>query len=230
MQATRVLQLQREEARLQGEIGRLRSVIAEARGRIAGIEIEVLKLGDRRREEAIAMLRDLRYSEIDLKARQMQLSERLARLDVRAPVDGVVFDSRVFAVQSVVQAAQPILFIVPGDQPFQVMARIDPVHIDQVFAGQPVSLRFTTFDQRVTPEIEGQVVRLSADVVSDDATGAIYYEAIIAPNTASIAAAGSLELRPGMPVEAFLKTRDRTPMSYLTQPMTSYFNRAFREE
>lgn len=228
--AARVLELLREEARLKGEIGNLTARIAEARGRIAAIAIEVIKLTDSRREEAITTLRDLRFSEIDLTQRRLQLYERLSRLDVRAPVSGTVFGTRVFALQSVVQPAEPMMYIVPGDQPLQVSARIDPIHIDQVFPGQPVALRFSTFDQRTTPEVNGTVERVSADTVTDEATGFQYYEAILQPLPEELAALPDVELLPGMPVEAFLRTRDRTPLSYLTQPLTSYFNRAFRED
>ncbi|MFK7870113.1 MAG: HlyD family type I secretion periplasmic adaptor subunit [Roseobacter sp.] len=228
--AARVLELLREEARLKGEIGNLTARIAEARGRIAAIAIEVIKLTDSRREEAITTLRDLRFSEIDLTQRRLQLYERLSRLDVRAPVAGTVFGTRVFALQSVVQPAEPMMYIVPGDQPLQVSARIDPIHIDQVFPGQPVALRFSTFDQRTTPEVNGIVERVSADTVMDEATGFQYYEAILQPSPEELAGLPDVELLPGMPVEAFLRTRDRTPLSYLTQPLTSYFNRAFRED
>jgi HlyD family secretion protein len=228
--AGRVLELGREEARLRGEIGNLTARIAEARGRIAGINIEIIKLTDRRREEAITTLRDLRFSEIDLTQRRLTLQEQLSRLDVRAPVAGTVFGTKVFALQSVIQPAEPMMYIVPGDQPLQVSARIDPIHIDQVFAGQPVALRFSTFDQRATPEINGTVERVSADTVVDEATGQQYYEAILRPNGEELDALPDVELLPGMPVEAFLKTRDRTPLSYLTQPLMSYFNRAFRED
>jgi HlyD family secretion protein len=226
----RVLELSREEARLRGEIGNLTARIAEARGRIATINIEIIKLTDRRREEAITTLRDLRFSEIDLTQRRLTLQEQLSRMEVRAPVAGTVFGTKVFALQSVIQPAEPMMYIVPGDQPLQVSARIDPIHIDQVFAGQPVALRFSTFDQRTTPEVNGTVERVSADTVVDEATGQHYYEAILRPNDVELDALPDVELLPGMPVEAFLKTRDRTPLSYLTQPLMSYFNRAFRED
>ena len=225
----RILELQREEARLEGEIGRVVAEIAEARGKISGISIEILKLSDRRREEAITRLRDLRYGEIELVERQISLHERLDRMVVRAPVDGIIFGSTIFALKSVVRPADAMMYVVPGDQPLQVSARIDPRDIDQVFPGQAASLRFPTFDQRTTPEIQGRVVRLSPDTVVDEATGAVFYEAILVPVDGALDDLPDLVLRPGMPVEVFLKTRERTPMSYLVQPLANYFNRAFRE-
>lgn len=225
----RVLALQREEARLEGEIGRIEAAIAEARGQISAISIEILKMSDRRREDAISKLRDLRYNEIELVEKQITLNERLSRVHVRSPADGIVFGSRVFALKSVVRPAEPMMYIVPEGQPLQVSARIDPIHIDQVYQGQAASLRFPTFDQRTTPEIPGRVVRLSADTVVDENTGSVFYEAILVPVDGALEGLPDLVLLPGMPVEAFLKTRDRTPLSYLIQPLSNYFNRAFRE-
>lgn len=229
MQASRLLELQREEARLQGEIGRLQSAIAEARTRISGLEIERLRLVEARREEAITQLRDLQYAEIELEERRLGLTERLARLDVRAPVAGTVFGSRVAALQSVVQAAEPMMFVVPGDQPLQVSARIDPTDIDQVFVGQQVSLVFSAFSQRSTPRAPGTVVRISADAAFDEATGLSFYEAVVKPDAATLDPDLADRLLPGMPVEVHLRTEDRTPLSYLTQPLTVYFSRALRE-
>lgn len=225
----RVLELQRDQARLAGDIGRLDASVAEARGKIAGISIGILKLSDTRREEAISRLRDLRYNEIELEQRALALKERLARLDVRTPVEGVIFDTRVSALQSVVQPAEPMMYVVPGDQPLQIRALIDPIHVDQVFPGQPVGLRFTAFDQRTIPEIAGTVLRVSADTVTDKVTNAQAYEAILLPDPEALASQPALKIVPGMPVEAYLRTQERTPLSYLTQPLTNYFSRAFRE-
>lgn len=230
VESSRLLLLQREEAQLTGEIGRITAMAAEARTQISSLEIEILRLADTRREAAISELRDLQYAEISLEERRITLTERLSRLDVRAPVDGTVFGSRVFAVQSVVQAAEPMMFVVPGDQPLQVAVRIDPVHIDQVYAGQEVSLQFTTFNRRTTPEVSGEVVLVSPDVQTDEASRSTFYEAVILPDADAIAALPDIQLMPGMPVEAFLRTDERSPLTYLMQPLTVYFQRAFREE
>ncbi len=229
VQASRVLQLQREDADLLGDIGRLEASVAEAETRITALGIERLRQGDKRREDAITTLQDLKYQEIELEERRISLLERLDRLDVRAPVAGTVFGSRVFALQSVVGAGDPLMFIVPGDQPLEVAVRIDPTDIDQIHPGQDVALMFTTFDRRTTPEVAGRVSRVSADVETDQSTGAAFYEAIVLPDDASLAALDDVTLLPGMPVEVFMKTGDRTPLSYLTRPLAVYFDRALRE-
>lgn len=229
MSGSRLVDLKREDARLEGEIGKLTAMVAEAETRISSRTIDSLRVSDKRREEAITGLGELGFSRIGLQERRQSLKEQIARLDVRAPVSGIVFASRVVAVQSVVRAAEPMMFIMPGDQPFQVSTRIDPIDIDQVFPGQEVSLMFTTFNRRTTPEIPGTVLRMSADAKTDEATGTTYYDAIIIPDAATLATLPDLVLLPGMPVETFLKTAQRTPLSYLTQPLTVYFHRAFRE-
>ena len=228
VESTRVSSLRREQARLDGEIGRLSATIAESSVRIATISTEALRLADARRETAITELRDIQLTEMELMERRLSLVERLSRLDIRAPVNGIVFDSRVLAAQSVVSPAEPITFIVPGDQPLQVSVRIDPNDIEQVYPGQDVRLMFTTFSRRTTPEVEGKVVRVAADTQIDEVTGLSYYEAIMLPDAAALDELENVELLPGMPVQAFLKTEERTPLSYLTQPLTVYFQRAFR--
>jgi HlyD family type I secretion membrane fusion protein len=230
IQGPRLSELRREDARLEGEIGRLQAMVAEAETRISALGIESLRLVDRRREDAITRLRDLGLSRIELQERRLSLLERIARLDVRAPVPGTVFASRVVAEQSVVQSAEPMMFIVPGDRPLQVSARVDPVDIDQVYPGQDVSLMFTTFNRRTMPEVPGAVLRVSADAETDDVTGATFYQAVIQPDETALAALAGVTLLPGMPVETFLKTEERTPLSYLAQPLAAYFQRAFREE
>lgn len=230
IEGTRLSALQREDARLMGEMGHLAAMVAEAQTRMSGVAIEALRVADRRREEAITRLRDLGAGVIELQERRLSLRERIARLDVRAPVAGVVFASRVVAERSVVQPAEPMMYIVPGDRPLQVSARIDPADVDQVHPGQGVALMFTTFDARTTPEVPGIVQRVSADAETDAVTGLTYYQAVILPDTATLASLTDLALIPGMPVETFLRTGDRTPLSYLTQPLRIYFQRAFREE
>ena len=186
VQATRLRELQRADAELAGQIGLLTAQIAEAETRIAALEIEALRLADARRERAIAELRDMAVNERELTERRTALLERLGRLAIVAPVGGTVFGSRVFARQSVIQPAEPVLYIVPNDQPLHVAARIDPVHVDQVYGGQDVALVFSAFSRRTTPEGSGAILRVSADAAVDETTGATYYEAIIGIDDVSV--------------------------------------------
>lgn len=229
-QATRVLGLQREQARLSGTMGDLAAQKAEAEGRITEIEISILKLGTDRREEAITTLRDLQFRELELREQRRALIEQMGRLDITAPLSGVVYNLQVFALRSVIRPADPVLFIVPQDRPLVINARVDSIHVDKLFVGQEVTLRFSALDQRTTPELFGRVTQISADAFEDEATRASYYRAEIALSEGEQARLpeGST-LLPGMPVEAFIRTADRTPLAYLVKPFTDYLAKAFRE-
>lgn len=230
VQVTRLLDLQRTEASLEGQIGALVSQIAEAETRISEIELQRLRLADARHEQAIAELRDLAVSEKELNERRSSLIEQLGRLDIVAPVNGTVFGSKVLADRSVLQSAEPILYIVPRDQPLRVSAKINPIDVDQVYAGQQVILNFSAFNRRTTPEGAGVIRYVSADATTDPNTGMKFYEAIVTIDSATNEALDGLELVPGMPVETYIRTSDRTPLSYLIQPISVYFSRAFRED
>jgi len=228
-QASRVLALQREETRLKGQLGELIAAAAEAEGRITEIEIEILKLSSTRREEAITQIRDLQYKEMELAERRQSLLQQLSRLEIRAPVSGVVYGLSVFAPRAVIRAAEPVMFLVPQDRPLVIAVRIDPIHVDEVFVGQPVTLRFSTFDSRTTPEIFGQLVRVSPDAFVDERSQQTYYRGEVVLDEGELDKLGELKIIPGMPVETFLRTNDRTPLAYLVKPLADYFNKAFRE-
>jgi HlyD family secretion protein len=229
-QAGTVLALQRQSASLNGQLGELAANRAQAEGSITEIDLEVLKLATNRREEAITQLRDLRYRELEMVEKRSSLQLEIAQLDIRAPVSGVVYGMRVQTMRSVVRPADPVLYLIPQDRPLLIVARVDPIHIDQIVTGQQVNLRFSALDQRTTPELVGQVTLISADAFEDDALGVTYYRAEIELNTGEISKLNKGDtLIPGMPVEAFIRTADRSPIAYLIKPMADYFNRAFRE-
>ncbi|MFI2767202.1 HlyD family type I secretion periplasmic adaptor subunit [Ruegeria faecimaris] len=228
-QASRVSALQREEASLTGEIGRLEAAAARLKGQIAATEIKIVELQATRREEAITALRDAQSKIAELSERRLSLAVRLSRLDIRAPVSGTVYGSQVFALHSVVQPAEPMMYVVPQEIPLLIAARVDAIHVDQVYIGQPALLRFPAFNQRETPEIEGHVVTISADTFTDENTGHTFYRAEMLPDANQIERLNGQRLVPGMPVEAMIRTDERSPFSYLIKPMADYFNRAFRE-
>jgi len=229
-QATRVLGLQGEEARLLGSIGELITSGAQAQQRITEIEIEILKLGTSRREESITRLRDVQYRELELAERRRAILGRLNRLDIRAPVSGIVYSKQVFAPNSVIKPADPVLFLIPQDRPLVIAVQVAPIHIDQVFVGQDVVVRFSAFDSRTTPELFGTVMQVSADAFTDERTQRTFYRAEIRlPEEELARLPAGLALLPGMPVEAFIRTEDRSPLAYLVKPLTDYFAKAFRE-
>ena len=230
VQASRVMGLQREEANLLGRVGELTASAAQAAERMTEIDIQVLTLTTTRREESITRLRDLQYNELELSERRRTLVRQLDRLDIRAPVSGVVYGLQVFAEQSVIRPADPVMFLVPQDRPLVIATKVRPVDIDQIHLGQDVILRFSAFDQRRTPELHGKVTLVSADIFQDEATGMAFYQAEIQLNEGEATRLPEdMVLIPGMPVEAFVRTADRSPMDYLLKPLADYFTKAFRE-
>ncbi|MDF1802288.1 HlyD family type I secretion periplasmic adaptor subunit [Thalassovita sp.] len=229
-QAARVLSLQREEAKLAGQVGQLTAERAQAEGRITEIDLEILKKDTLRREEALTTLRDLEYRELEAAENRRAILQRLERLDIRAPVSGIVYGLQFFAPRSVIKPADPVLFLVPQDRPLVIAAQVPPIHIDEIFVGQDVTLRFSAFDQRQTPELFGTVVQISADAFTDQATQQTFYRIEVEPNKGElIRLPEGATLLPGMPVETFIRTQNRTPLAYLLKPLSDYFAKAFRE-
>ena len=229
-QATRVLSLQREEARLDGQRGELIASGAQALERMTEIDIEILKLGTARREDAITQLRDLQVRELELAEQRRALMSRLNRLDIRAPVSGIVYSKQVFTPRSVIRPADPVLYLIPQDRPLIVAAQVEPIHIDQIFVSQKVTVRFSAFDSRTTPELFGTVVQISADAFTDERSQRTYYRAEIRlPEGEINKLPEGLVMIPGMPVETFIRTKDRSPLAYLIKPISDYFAKAFRE-
>ena len=229
-QASRVLALQREAARIDGELGELQASRASAETRQSELDIQRLRLGAERREDAETQLRDLGYRELELAERRRALTEQINRLEIRAPVSGLVYDLQVTTPRSVIRPADPLLYIIPQDRPLVIGARVATINIDEIQIGQPVALRFSAFSSRTTPEINGQLLRISPDVLVDEATRTPYYRAEVTIPPEELQKLGEMALIPGMPVEVYIQTGERSPMNYLLKPMTDYFSRAFREQ
>ncbi len=229
-QASTVLNLQRERARLLGQTGEFEASVGGAEERITEIEIELLSLETARREEAITRLRDLQFNELELRERRTSIRRQLDRLDIRAPVGGIVYGLQVFGTRAVVRPADPLLYIVPQDRPLVITTQVAPTDIDVLTIGQEVSVRFSALDQRTTPELYGTVALVSADAFTDTTTSISYYRAEITLNDGELARLpDGTTLIPGMPVEAFIRTADRTPFNYLTRPLADYIARTFRD-
>jgi HlyD family secretion protein len=228
-QAGPVLALRREQARLHGQIGALGAELARTEGQVTEIEIERASLDTRLREEATAELRQIDPAILELTERRRALLDRIDRLDLRAPVAGIVLGLQVTTPQAVLRPAEPVLYLIPQDRPLVITARIAPIHIDEIAVGQPAELVFPAFAARDTPHLAGRVTRVSADVLRDAQTGASYFLAALELETGEAARLGDRVLLPGMPVEVFLQTGRQTPIAYLVKPFSDYFARAFRE-
>lgn len=228
-QSARVLALEREEAGLQGRLGELAASRAQSEGRITEFDLEILRLAALRREEALAELRDIIPLEREAAERAATLADRIARLEVRAPVSGLVLGLAFTTPRAVIRPADPILFLVPQDRPLVIAARVPPLHIDEIQPGQPVRLMLPAFPTSDAPDLTGTLSVISADALADPSTGIPFYRAEITLAPDQLSLLGDRALLPGMPVDAFFLTTPRTPLAYLFQPLTIYFQQAFRE-
>ena len=230
IQLDKLTALEREAARLQGERGQLIASAAQAKGKIAETELQVLQVDQDLSSDVAKELREIDGKIGEFVERKVTAEDQLRRTDIRAPQDGVVFQSTANTVGGVIAAGDPIMLIVPETDSLSVEAKVDPKDIDKIQFGQPVLLRFSAFNIRTMPEIDGTVARVAADTSTDQRTGQTYYVVRIAMTRAEIARLGDVRLTPGMPVEAFIQTGERTMLSYLVKPLHDQLMRAFREK
>jgi HlyD family secretion protein len=230
VQLTRLTALEREAARLDGERGQLIAAAAQAKGKIAETALQILQIDQDIASDVAKELREVDGKIGELVERKVAAEDQLKRIDIRAPQDGTVFQLAVHTIGGVITAGDPIMLIVPEADNLSVEVKVNPQDIDQLQLNQKAILRFSAFNIRTTPEIEGVVTRISADTSTDQRTGQSYYTVRIAMPADQIERLGEVKLLPGMPVEAFMQTRDRTMLSYLIKPLHDQFLRAFREK
>jgi len=230
VQITRLTALERDGARLEGERAQLMASVAQAKGKITEIELQVIQIDQDLSSEVAKDMREVDAKFGEFVERKVAAEDQLKRIDIRAPQDGIVLESKVHTVGGVIPAGDAIMLIVPEADNLLVEAKVNPHDIDQVQVGQSAVLRFSSFNLRTTPEINGTITRISADSTTDQRTGQNYYTTRIAMTKNEIARLGDIKLIPGMPVEAFVQTGERTVLSYLIKPLQDQFMRTFREK
>jgi HlyD family secretion protein len=231
VQFSRVTALEREQARLEGERGQLVASIAQSKGKIAETKIQILQIDQDMRTEVGKDLADIRGKSAELIEKKVAAEDQLKRIDIRAPQNGMVHQLDVHTVGGVVSAGQQIMLIVPAADKLIVEAKVQPQDIDQLSIGQAAVMRFTNFNSRTTPEINGEVVVVSADVTLDQRTGASFYTVRIGVPPNELARLDpAIKLVPGMPVEVFVQTKVRTVVSFFVRPFQDQIARAFREK
>jgi membrane fusion protein, type I secretion system len=227
---SRVAAQEREASRLEGERGQLLAAMAQARGKIAETELQILQVDQDMRSEVGKDLAEIRAKTAELIEKKVAAEDQLKHIDIRAPQSGLVHQLTVHTVGGVIDKGEQIMLIVPETDALMVEAKIQPEDIAEVEYGQLAWLRFSAFNQRTTPELNGTVSRVSADVSTDPKGGPTYYTIRITVSETEYAKLGGLKLVPGMPVETFVRTNPRTVMSYLIRPIHDQILRAFREK
>jgi HlyD family secretion protein len=229
VQISRLTTLERDAARLTGERAQYIASRAQAKGKITETELQIIQVDKDTVSEVSKDLRETNDKIGEFVERKVTAEDQLRRVDIRAPQDGMVLQSTVHTVGGVITAGDAIMMIVPQADDLQVEAKVDPKDIDKLQIGQKTLMRLTAFNQRTTPELNGLVTRVSPDVTTDQRTGQSYYTIRVSLPAAEVARLGDVKLIPGMPVEAFVQTGDRTMLSYLLKPLNDQLMRSFRE-
>ncbi|MDC9837279.1 HlyD family type I secretion periplasmic adaptor subunit [Rhizobium binxianense] len=220
----------RRKSELEGQMGQSIAARAQTEGRIGELDLQLLQLDEDRQSEVSKDLTSVEASIAEYEERLAATKDQLARLEIRAPIAGRIYELSVHNMNAVVQPGEVLMLVVPEHDALQVEATIAPKDIDQIYKGQPVDIRFTAFNQTTTPDISGEVSVISPDLQTDPRTGATFYTLRITPNMTTKKDLSEGSLYPGMPAEVFIKIADRTVMSYFSKPFADRLRLAFREE
>ncbi len=229
VQVTRVLGLEREQERLAGETGQHQAEIARARGQIGEVEIQILQLQDDALTTTLTELREAESKVAEFDERRIAVSAKLKRIEIRSPRNGFVHQLAVHTIGGVIAPGDAVMMIVPEEDPLVVEANVRPQDIDQVFMGQEAIMRFPNAVSTVTPQILGRVSLVSADLKQPEPSQPPFYTIRLKLDDKERAKLNGLELKAGMPAEAYMQTNGRSPLSYLLKPFRDQLNHAFRE-
>lgn len=224
----KVFNINREWARLLGERGEIDATLARAKLRISDARLQIIAIDETARTEAQRELRQVEAKLSELSDRRIANEDRLARMDIRAPIAGTINELMIFTVGGVITPAARLATIVPQSARLMVEVRIAPNDIDQVHVGQTARMRFSAFNRNTTPEVSGKLAHISPATTKDPVNGQSFYVGEVQIEDAEIAL-GVRRLLPGMPVEVFIATEDRTALSYLLKPLMDHAERVFRE-
>ncbi|QWW69493.1 HlyD family type I secretion periplasmic adaptor subunit [Rhizobium sp. WYJ-E13] len=222
--------LKRQRVELDGNRGERLSSRAQAEGKIAEINLQILQLDEDRRTENSKDLTDVEAKTAEMQERRIAAVDQMNRLELRAPMSGRIYQLTVHTVGGVVNPGEVLMLLAPDQRDLTLEAKIATRDIDQLTLGQKVDIRFSAFDQKTTPEVQGDVVSISPDVVTEQRSGTDYYPVRIKPEPASLQKLSNMKLYPGMPAEVFIKVADRSVLSYMTKPLMDQISHTFREE
>lgn len=227
--ASRVTVLNRDIVRLRGEIGGFTSEIAQTKEAISERNIQILQLDEEFLASVLQEIQDVRGQIGNLEEQKIAAEDQLRRVDIIAPLDGFVHNLAVTTIGGVLGPRDVAMSIVPKDDLLVVEAQVEPINIDQISPEQVARIRLPSFDQRTTPELSARVETISADLLRDDATGVQYYKVRLKIPELELNKLEGKSLVPGMPVETFIQTDERTVMSYLLKPIRDQISHAMRE-
>jgi HlyD family secretion protein len=227
---SKLLTLERAAETNRGEQAALTGSIASSEMKINELELQILRLDSTSKEK---VAEELRAVEAEMNASSERLvtsQDQAERTEVRSPRAGRVYKLAVHAPGAVIKPGETVMEIVPDDDALVVAAQVNPQDVDKIQAGQAARVRLSAFNQRTTPELNGTVSNISADLITDQATGRPFYLAMVSIPPDQMQRLSGLVLKPGMPAETLIQTGSRSPLSYFLKPISDSFSRALNEE
>ncbi|KZL17424.1 Type I secretion system membrane fusion protein PrsE [Pseudovibrio sp. WM33] len=228
--ASQVTAIKRERAELVGDRGGLISQVAQTKEAISEKRVQILQLDEEFLEKVLSDLQNIRSQIAELEEQEVAAQDRLKRIDIRAPQSGYVHQLNVHTVGGVIAPGDTLMLVVPEDSDLVIESRVQPVDVDQLQVGQDAYVRLAAFDQRTTPELGAAVLNVSPDLTRDEVTGEPFYLARLKILESEMPKLNGQTLVPGMPVEGFIQTGERTVLSYFIKPMQDQIAHALKEK
>lgn len=227
---SQLMALERQREEIVGQLAEQDAELARIQNSISETEIQILQIGREFRQAVLSELHQIEQEVNDMSQQLHATFEKLKRIEIKAPVSGMIHELAVFTIGGVVGSGNSVLQIIPQNEGFEIEANVEPQFVDELHIGQSATLRFSAFNQRTTPELNGIVKGISPNVVVNEQTGISFYKIRLKVTKFELALLKDQKLIPGMPVEVHIKTRERTALNYLIKPLLDQINRAFREE
>lgn len=227
----RLLELRRGLEEYRARRGEHLANISQTQQKITDMQLRIVNLKDEYIQNAARQLTDSTAKIFDLEERLRPSEDALARQQITAPISGTVVDLKVFTIGGIIAPREPLLDIVPDDNPMIVEAQIPLESIDNVHVGQEADVRLSAYTRRSTPLVYGRLIYVSADRLSERSGSGenFFYLARIEIDRKALEEAGDLHMFPGMPAEVYIRTDSRTALDYLLTPITNSMRRSMRE-
>ncbi len=226
----RVLGLERQVQELTGQQHEHTSEIARVQNSIAEVRVQIAQIRKEFDQSVLMELRDVGLSIKDMEQQILATQEQLKRIDIKAPIAGIVHEQSIFTIGGVIAPGGAILQIIPQGQEMEFEVNVEPQNIDEIYVGQDVSIMFSAFNARTTPQLNGTVENVSINTSVQPETGLPFYPVRVIVSQDEMDRLGDQKLVSGMPIEAFFTTQSRSPLNYLVKPLTDNLKRAAREE
>ncbi len=222
--------LKRQLSNLEGQQGQYMAARAQTVGKLSEMDLQSLQLDEDRKSEVTKDLTSIEATVAEYEERLAATRDQLDRLDIRSPIAGRIYQLSVHNINGVIQPGEVLMLVVPAKEDLAIDANVLPNDIDQIYVGQPVTIRFTAFNQSTTPDVSAEVAVVAPDLQTDSRSGASFYALRIKPSKTGMDHIPGGRLYPGMPAEVFIQTSERSVLSYFVKPFQDRLRKTFLQE